>query len=133
LDKTFSVGARQIDQTYVCVGDDIPATLEIEQWQAKLHRENVHATHWEHAQHGIAAGESVCHLADCAIAAGSDDPRKSLLDCAPGQPLRFAGMRRDADRAIASERFDAFLPAPDVFRATSRGIENDNRIGHKEK
>jgi hypothetical protein len=133
LDKISSIGARQIDQPDVCGFDDIPAALEIEHRQAKLHRENVHAAHGEHTQCGIAAGESVCYLADCSVAACRNDPRKSLLDCAPGQPLRFAGMRRDADGAIASERFDALLPAPDVFRAARRRIENDNRISHKEK
>ena len=49
LDKIFPIRTRQIDQTDVCAFDDIPAALEIVQWQAKLHRENIHTSHWEHA------------------------------------------------------------------------------------
>ena len=89
LDKIFPVGARQIDKANICVFDNVPATLEIIQRQAKLHRENVHTAHWEHAQGGIAAGESICYLVDCSVAACSDDPGKSLLDCAPGQSPRL--------------------------------------------
>ena len=103
LDKIFPIRARQIDQTDVRVFDDVPAALEIVQWQAKLHRENVHTAHWEHAQRGIAADESVCYLANCSVAACRDDPRKSRVDCAPGQRLGFARMCRNADGAIASE------------------------------
>src|SRR5947199_5916267 len=88
LDKIFSIRARQIDQTEVFAFDDIPAALEIVQWQAKLHRENVHTAHWEHAQCGIAADESVCHLANCSVAACRDHPRKSPFDWAPCPRLR---------------------------------------------
>src|SRR5581483_2171556 len=49
LDKIFSISAGQIDQTDVCVFDDLPAALKAVQWQTKLHRENVHTTHWKHA------------------------------------------------------------------------------------
>src|SRR5205823_14948791 len=49
LDKIFPICTRQIDQADGCAFDDIPAALEIVQWQAKLHRENIHASHWEHA------------------------------------------------------------------------------------
>ena len=103
LDKIFPIRARQIDQTDVRVLDDVPAALEIVQWQAKLHRENVHTPHWEHAQCGVAADESVCYLANGSVAACRDDPRKSLFDCAPGQRLRSARMCCNADGAIASE------------------------------
>src|SRR4029453_12360889 len=103
LDKIFPIRARQIDQTDVCVLDDVPAALETVQWQAKLHRKNVHTAHWEHAQCGIAADESVCYLANGSVAACRDDPRKSLFDCAPGQRLRFARMCCNAGGAIASE------------------------------
>ena len=89
LDKIFPVGARQIDKTNICVFDNVPATLETVQRQAKLHRENVDTAHREHTQGGIAAGESICYLVDCSVAACSDDPGKSLLDCAPGQSPRL--------------------------------------------
>src|SRR6266487_436895 len=88
LDKIFLICAWQIHQTNVFVFDDVPAALEIVHGQAELHRENVDAAHWKHAQCGIAAGESIGYLADCSVAARSNDPRKSLLDCAPGSRLR---------------------------------------------
>ena len=90
LDKIFAICARQIDQTKVCVLDDIPAALEIVQWQPKLHRENIDTAHWKHAQYGIAVGESIGYLANGSVAACSDDPRKSLSDCTlgPALPLR---------------------------------------------
>src|SRR4029450_384065 len=133
LHKIFPIRAGQIDQTDVCVLDNFPAALEIEQRQAKLHRENVHTAHWEHAQYGIATDESVCYLANCSVAACRDDPRKSLFDCAPCQRLRLVRMCCNAYGAIASECFDAFLPAANVLRAAGGWIENDNRVGHKEK
>jgi hypothetical protein len=92
LHKIFLICARHIHQTNICVFDDFPAALEIVRGQAKLHRENIDTAHWEQAQCGTAAGDSIGYLADCSVAACSDDARKSLLDCTPRQRLRFAGM-----------------------------------------
>jgi len=50
----------------------------------------------------------------------------------PGQLLRFASMRCNPNGAIAGERLDPLLPAPDVFRAACGRIKDNNRLDHAE-
>src|SRR4029078_6947156 len=93
LHKIFLICARHIYQTYICVLDDVPAALEIVQGQAKLHRENIDTAHRKHAQCGSAACDSIGYLADCSVAACSDDPCKSSLHCTPRQRLCLSRVR----------------------------------------
>ena len=103
------------------------------QRQTKLHRENVHCAHGQKTQRRITAGQPICHVIDCSIAARCNDSCEAFLDGAPGQRFRFARMRRNADGATAGDRFDALLPIPKTFGTARGGIENDNCISHTGK
>src|ERR1700720_4762450 len=126
----FAICARKIDQARLFTLNDFPAKFEIVRRQPEFCSEDVHRADRQQSEFSLAAGQSVYHFVDCAVAAGGDDFFEAFQDGTACYSLGFTGVRSGANNGIARQRRNLATPSLSAFAVGSR-IENDERVTHR--